>query len=128
MKSTPEVRSNSRRRRNPDVAVSRETKPNMLEAALAYAKQGWPIFPCRPGTKEPFKRTHGVKDATTNPEKITKWWTDNPDANIGFNSGAAGLMTRDQDPGHDLAELERNLGEKLEPTQLRVKTPRSGEH
>jgi hypothetical protein len=29
----------------------------MLRAALAYARLGWPVFPCRPGEKVPA--THG---------------------------------------------------------------------
>ena len=35
-----------------------------FEQALAYARHGWPVFPCQPGGKEPATR-HGFLDATT---------------------------------------------------------------
>lgn len=72
-------------------------------AALTAAEQGWPVFPIRPRSKAPLFPTahkkndpqygkcrgecgrlgHGVWDATTDPDTIRKWWTDNPDAEIG---------------------------------------------
>jgi hypothetical protein len=36
----------------------------ILRQALAYARRGWPVFPCQPGQKVPATR-HGYKDATT---------------------------------------------------------------
>ena len=35
-----------------------------LRQALAYARHGWPVFPCLPGRKAPLTR-HGFRDATT---------------------------------------------------------------
>ena len=40
-----------------------------LGQALDYARRGWPVFPCRDGSKEPATR-HGFKDATTDPGTI----------------------------------------------------------
>ena len=38
--------------------------PIMLQAALEIvAKEGWPIFPCKPQNKRPFT-LHGFKDAS----------------------------------------------------------------
>ena len=37
-----------------------------LRQALAYARRGWPVFPCQPGQKIPATR-HGYRDATTDP-------------------------------------------------------------
>ena len=54
--------------------------------ALAYAKDGHPVFPCYPGTKEPMTK-HGVKDATTDPVQIVAWWKATPNANIGIATG-----------------------------------------
>jgi len=39
---------------------------NTLRRALEYASRGWPVFPCRPGSKEPATR-HGFRDASTDP-------------------------------------------------------------
>jgi hypothetical protein len=56
-----------------------------LSAALYYAQQGVPVFPCgfnkRPLTK------HGFKDASTDPDQVFKWWNDAPDALIGMPTG-----------------------------------------
>ena len=35
-----------------------------LRQALAYARRGWPVFPCLPGQKIPATK-HGYQDATT---------------------------------------------------------------
>ena len=60
----------------------------MLTFALAYARAGWPVFPCRPRDKPPLTR-HGVKDATADGATITAWWTCWPNANIGLATGVA---------------------------------------
>lgn len=43
-----------------------------LEQALAWAKAGWPVFPCRPNKRPWFADWQEV--ATTKPETIRKWW------------------------------------------------------
>lgn len=72
----------------------------MLEAALGYAARGWRVFPLRPKSKEPATR-HGFKDATTDAGQVRKWWTRNPNANIGIATGD-GLLVVDVDdkPGN----------------------------
>ena len=68
-----------------------------LTAALAYAARGWPVFPCRSGTKRPAT-AHGLHDATTDPERIRAWWSDNSRANVGIVTGpASGLLVLDID-------------------------------
>lgn len=62
--------------------------PRLREAALAYAGWGWPVFPLKPHAKTPATR-NGFKDATTDPERITAWWTRHPDSNIGLPTGLA---------------------------------------
>lgn len=98
---------------------------DLLNAALAYAKRGWAIFPCNLN-KSP-KTTNGVLDATTDPARIRQWWTAFPDAGIGLDCGGAGFMVLDMDPGHDKAELTEKLG-GLPDTLMRARTPRGGEH
>lgn len=65
--------------------VGDESVPETLNAALSYAKKGWPVFPL--DGKRPFKGTHGVKDATTDPDIIVEWWERWPDANVGLACG-----------------------------------------
>ncbi len=84
----------------------------MLEAALGYARRGWPVFPCAPREKKPLT-PHGCRDATVDPEQIRAWWQRWPDANIGLATGGCGLVAIDIDPGKGgtdtWAELRRRL-------------------
>jgi hypothetical protein len=58
-------------------------------AALWYAEQGWPVFPLLPGEKRPLPGSHGLHDATTDPDQVEAWWQITPDANIGLRTGLA---------------------------------------
>ena len=72
--------------------VSQQTN---LDAALEYAKEGWPVLPLR--GKIPLTK-HGVKDATRDVTQITEWWRRWPDANIGLATGeASGWLVLDVD-------------------------------
>lgn len=59
---------------------------SLLEAALQYASNGWPVFPLVPGQKQPLT-AHGCLDGTTDLGQIIAWWTATPDANIGVATG-----------------------------------------
>lgn len=73
----------------PDLASAAEEIVNSnasnLEAAVIYAKNGVPVFPCKPN-KRPLTQ-HGFHDASTDIERITKFWSRNPTALIGVPTG-----------------------------------------
>jgi hypothetical protein len=67
------------------------TDSPLISAALDYAGRDWPVLPLERGGKRPLGRLvpHGVKDATTDPEQVRRWWTSAPLANIGLVTGLA---------------------------------------
>ncbi|SCW77488.1 phage/plasmid primase, P4 family, C-terminal domain-containing protein [Sphingobium faniae] len=85
------------------------------QAALSYARRGWPVFPCREKTeivetfggrkrelkaKAPYGGS-GVKDATIDEAVIKGWWRRWPNAMIGLAMGHNGLFALDFDPRID---------------------------
>lgn len=68
-------------------SLHRDAVPQMLEAALRLARDGWNVFPLVPGTKVPRKSSQGCKEGTTDEDQIRRWWNQNPTAGIGANLG-----------------------------------------
>jgi len=117
----------------------------LLEAALAYARHGWPCFPCHPETKRPLTPkgedgTGGLKHATTNERVINTWWQRFPKAMIGVPTGSSiDAFVLDLDVGvdektgevFDVAALERAIETELGislPSTWSAETPRGGKH
>lgn len=96
------------------------------DAARAYAANGWPVFPCKPGEKVPATR-HGLHDATVDRRQIDRWWSRTPQANIGLPCGeVSGLWVVDID-GDEGMEAFCALGYGIPPT-LTAETPSGGWH
>jgi hypothetical protein len=99
----------------------------MLAHALTYAALGWPVFPCKPGTKNPAT-PHGFKDATTDPAVITRWF-EGTDNNIGLATGPH-FWVLDIDPAkggeESLDALEAKQGRL--PNTLTAATRNGGTH
>jgi KaiC/GvpD/RAD55 family RecA-like ATPase len=121
-------------------------------AALKYAALGWPVLPihtmrgghcscadpaCEHPAKHPFARfaPKGVKNATTDPQTIRRWYEEVPDLNVGIALGEpSGIVALDIDVGHkdgadgtvELARLEETHG-SLPPT-ARERSGGGGSH
>lgn len=98
----------------------------MGQAALQYARRGWPVFPCherdKPWTnaagKEGLNRAkapyigNGLKDATRDEQRVTDWWRRNPEAMIGVPLGVNGCFVVDFDPRFE-EQCDETTGEVL---------------
>lgn len=112
-----------------------------MQLALALAAVGWHVFPLAPASKRPLANCpacrdgdgsalaahpiegcpclpagrwcHGVRAATTDPDRITAWWTRQPAAVPGVAAGPSGLVLVDLD-AHGTA-LPDNLATGLLP-------------
>jgi hypothetical protein len=119
--------------------------PDMLHAALVYAREGLPVFPlhsitesgkctcgkeCGAPGKHP-RTARGFLDATTDERQVQKWWTLHPSANIGIATGErSGIVAVDVDPrnggNETLARLEAEHGAL--PATRTTKTGGDGKH
>ena len=77
------------------------TSPRNLRAAIAYASLGFPVFRLTPGTKFPFRESHGELEATTDLATITDWWTECPMAGIACALRFTPWFVVDVDPRSD---------------------------
>jgi hypothetical protein len=102
-----------------------------LAAALRYARANWPVFPCIPGEKAPVTR-HGFLDATTDPDKITWWWSRNPGWNLAIATGTPGPDVLDVDvreTGSGFAAFARLRRDGLlDGASAYIRTPSGGLH
>lgn len=120
---------------------------SLPEAALEYAKQGWPVLPlhnpvgdgrCSCGDLNCGSRagkhpriSGGVKKASADLKVVEKWWQECPNANIGIATGGnSGFVVLDIDTKSNgpqsLDAMIREYGEL--PQTLRVQTGSGGEH
>lgn len=112
-----------------------------LQAALEYAGRGWLVIPlhtarpnhtctcghddCKSVGKHPRTKA-GLKDASSDPEKIRNWWGMWPAANIGVVTGPeSGIIVMDID---DEALANEAIGDKEIPETLIQETGSGGRH
>lgn len=97
-------------------------------AARDYAKQGIPVFPCLPGSKQPATE-NGFHDASCSLAQVDAWWAV-ADYNLALSPEAAGWAIMDLDGGEvgeaSLTALEGEYG--AVPETFEVETPTGGRH
>ena len=96
-----------------------------LRAALLYANLQYAVFPCAPGRKTPMTG-HGLLDATTDSERITRWWTRHPRANVAIRTDGLVVVDVDGDRNTWLHNEPERLSQ-LDSASLAL-TPRGGRH
>lgn len=105
--------------------VVEETSPALAQI-LSYAKRGWKVFRCAPGTKKPTAESHGFKDATSDAMTIERWWSDRIVWNVAIATGQpSGFFVVDADlhkPGCEFSQLDPL------PKTYTVKTASGGQH
>lgn len=75
----------------------------LIDAALHYARRGWPVHPLKPISKVPATK-HGCNDATTDERQIRAWWAENSDYNIGLRTGVLWFVLDVDSKHQDAAE------------------------
>lgn len=102
-------------------------------AAVWFARNGVPVFPCVPGAKKPLV-SRGFLDATSDWRQVGRWWMKWPDANIGIPTGpASGVEVVDIDVkgerprGYDSFDRATQAG-LLSGWDGQVVTPTGGLH
>jgi hypothetical protein len=103
-----------------------------LRQALAYARHGWPVFPCLPGQKIPATQ-HGFRDATTDQQQITDWFGRGFGWNLAIATGAPGPDVLDIDQhgpvGNGYAAFNRlRRAGLVDGAAAYVRTPAGGMH
>ena len=103
-----------------------------LRQALAYARHGWPVFPCLPGQKIPATQ-HGYQDATSDEQQITEWFGRGFTWNLAIATGTPGPDVLDIDQHGEagngypaFATLER--ARLVDGASAYVRTPAGGMH
>lgn len=56
---------------------------DLRDAAVAFAQRGWFILPLEPRGKKPLLK-NGYLGASNDVDVVSRWWADNPRANIGL--------------------------------------------
>ena len=105
-----------------------------MKLALRWAREGVPVFPCRPDDRAP-RVEEGLYQATTDPSQIREWWTRWPDSLVGIACGKPGGFDIvdcdvDKDTGETVGEnfIRGNYPHAWGLAEIIVKTPSGGYH
>lgn len=109
---------------------------DLHQAALEWAAEGVPVFPCRPfGSREDGQDSAkrpavagGWKVATTDKAQIDAWWTENPRYNVAIYPEPAGLCVIDTDPPTGEENWNELVAENPSKETYTHRTPRDGIH
>ena len=120
----PQLQDNSSTDVCPPESPENAKTNTVLQAALEYAQDKKPVFPCNPENKKPLT-SKGFKDASTDAEQIKSWWKRNPQPMIGMVTGdASGLLVIDCDED-GVEQFEALCAEhEYTPETLQAKTKR----
>ena len=99
-------------------------------AALSYARKGWKVFPISPNLKTPLAALapQGHKNATSDQTTIDQWWSAHPNANIGLNLEASGLVCVDVDDYKPDCTFDTLKQTHKLPETLMQRSARGGTH
>ncbi len=67
------------------------TRHPAFDAATTYAARGWASYPLAPNAKVPLRGSHGLLDATTDPDVLTRLFAQ-PGLNVGIRTGSVSKL------------------------------------
>ena len=108
--------------------VAYERLSALGKAAIEYARLGFRVFPLVPNTKDAFKGSRAIHDATINEFAIYNWWNIYPDANIGFHLNASRAVAIDADTYKSECQWWDFIQSRTLPETLTQVTPNGGTH
>lgn len=102
-----------------------QVETTLLQGALQYAAGGIPVLPLHGKLPLTALAPNGSKNATTDADIITAWWTEYPFANIGLATGHDGFFVIDIDGAEGRANFQE-LRKQLGPIETHCTKTQSG--